>query len=68
MNYFILIYNIDEHWEMGGGEKIEFPKDSIELDRRVEEIMIEGHELIVAGKLEEYKYKTIEVVKKVVRE
>lgn len=65
---YILIYDIDEYPEMGGGLQVDFAETATILDEMVEKIMQEGHTLIAAGELNEYTYKTVEVIKKVVRE
>ena len=65
---YILVYFVNGYCEEGGGDQVEFLEDSEHLDKRVEEILMDGHELIAAGELKEYKYKTVEVIKKVVRD
>lgn len=65
---YILVFSVDGYPDDGGGLYSDIFEDIGSLDKRVEEIMIEGHTLIAAGQYIEYKYKVTEVVKKVVRE
>jgi len=64
---YILVYHIDEYPEMGGGLYLERFETIEQLDVRVMEIY-NFHDIHLAGKVEEFKYKTVDVVTKIVRE
>jgi len=64
---YILVYNINDYPEMGGGLQYEEFKTDVELDKKVLEIY-NFHDIIVAGKVEEFKYKEVETVTKKERE
>lgn len=64
---YILVYEVDDYPEMGGGTKYE-DFDTIEaLDKRVEEIY-NCHAITAVGELKPFTYKEVETVTKIVRE
>lgn len=67
MKDFILVYNVDDYPEMGGGIQYEEFETSAELDNRVSEIY-NADNILAVGKLDRYSYKVVEIVTKVERE
>lgn len=65
---YILVYHVNDYPEMGGGFHYEEFNIVEDLDQRVEDVMTQGHDIHAAGELKRFTYKTVEVVKKVVRE
>lgn len=64
---YILVYNVDEYPEMGGGIQFESFETPEALDKRVEKIY-NSHDILAAGELTEYTYKEVETVTKIIRE
>lgn len=66
MKNFILVYFDDDYPEMGGGTKFERFETVEELDARVMDIYNQ-HDILLAGKVEEFQYKEVETVTKIER-
>jgi len=64
---YILVYEIDDYPDNGGGTKYEEFNTVEALDKRVIEIY-NFHDITIAGKVEEFKYKPVETVTKIERE
>ena len=66
MSKYILVYEIDDYPEMGGGTEVEFFEEEQKLHERVNELASNDERVSIttAGFLSvEYDYKPIEIVK-----
>lgn len=63
MAKYILVYEINDYPDAGGGIQVEYPKDEQEMHKRVEELHINYKDIVNildAGFLQvEYKYEAI---------
>lgn len=66
MSKYILVYNVNEYPDMGGGIHFEDFETEQELDKRVSEVMPE-HEIFAVGELKAFEYKAIDWITKVQR-
>jgi hypothetical protein len=69
MKKFIVVYEVNDYPDCGGGTYYEeFASDEL-LDKRVSEIVLDKrNSLTVAGELKTYEYKAVEYVTKVERQ